>query len=275
MQLQKILLLSLFLITSSFYVEKLLATDVSFLIQEGNTLLYKEGNSDLHYPAYSSLKIAISVMGYDAGILNNAISPSVMCEGADHWYYAWLFAIFKQIYNPTTWMSHEHMSYALSAAWYSEWILQQLGIKKIEHYLLSFQYGDSKNLTYVEEKDGPLFLWLKKSLMISTREQISFLQKLLLCQLPASPRAQKMTQKILYMDKLSEGWKLYGKSCSGPHGTCLGPHGTWFVGWVEKNDRHIIFAYHAFDSDYSLFPATTCAKEAVKEKLQMMIFSRR
>ncbi|MFZ4116733.1 MAG: penicillin-binding transpeptidase domain-containing protein [Chthoniobacterales bacterium] len=262
-----------FFLWALFCLTPLFASEVAFLAQENDTVLCQEGDISTPYAAYSSLKIAISVMGYDDGILLDETHPAVSYQKTDQGHYDWLSLIFKQLYDPKAWMEHEHMSCSFSVAWYSEWVLQQLGLKKFQEYLTSFHYGDQNHLEYSEEKDGSMFLWFKKSLKISTQEQVVFLQKLLAYKLPASPRAQEMTQKILYIEEFSNGWKLYGKSCSGPHGTCLGPHGTWFVGWIEHGARKIIFAYHAFDPEHSFIPATMRAKEAVKEKLQMMIFS--
>jgi beta-lactamase class D len=256
----------LFFFWAFFCLPALFASGVTFLAQENDTVLRQEGDISTPYAAYSSLKIAISVMGYDDGILLDETHPDISYQKFYQEYYAWLFPLFKQLYDPKIWMEHEHTSYSFSGAWYSEWILQQLGLKKFQKYLTSFQYGDQNHLEYSGEKDGPMFLWFKKRLKISTQEQVVFLQKLLAYKLPASLRAQEMTQKILYMDEFSNGWKIYGKSCSGPHGT-------WFVGWIEKDARKIVFAYHTFNPEYSLIPTTMCAKEAVKEKLQMMIFS--
>ncbi len=52
-----------------------------------------------------------------------------------------------------------------------------------------------------------------------------------------------MTKSILFIDELSGGWKLYGKTGLGSiHRQNL--QTGWFVGWVEKDQNVLIFAYN-------------------------------
>ncbi len=99
------------------------------------------------------------------------------------------------------------------------------------------------------QNNGLTNSWLSSSLEISGLEQVTFLSKLLKGELPVSAHAHSMTKKILYMEDLQDGWKLYGKRA---RGVLLSEDRTeklevqhgWFVGWIEKGDRVIIFSNH-------------------------------
>lgn len=51
------------------------AGDVCFLAAQGGRILAEEGACDKRYPPCSTFKIAISLMGFDAGILADASQP--------------------------------------------------------------------------------------------------------------------------------------------------------------------------------------------------------
>ncbi len=267
----------IFFIVSFFlfflFPHSLVGNETSFLVQENNTVLEKQGDVTKRYAAYSSLKIAISVIGFNEGILYDETHPLIDYDKSDQNHFFWLIPFFQNSYNPRTWMSHKHSNNTFNSIWYSERILKQLSYERLQEYLAAFQYGDVETLKFSDKEGEPMFFWFKRNLKISTEEQVLFLQKLVASQLPASRRAQEITRKILLIDELSNGWKLYGKYCIGPHDSFLGPHGAWFVGWIEKGERHIIFAYHSDDSKNALIQTGIFAKGIVKEKLKMMIFS--
>jgi beta-lactamase class D len=269
----KIYLGLLFFFYLLVHLNLLVADEVSFLVQENNTILQKQGDVTRAFVDYSTLKIALSVIGFNEGILIDETDPQIDCDKNNEASSSWMTSIFRNSYNPRTWLRHEHGNCTYGSVWYSDWILQQLGIEKLQKYLASFQYGESESLKFSNNQRESIFLYFKNNLKISTEEQVVFLQKLLASQLPASPRAQEITRNNLYMDRFPNGWKLYGKCCTGPHDTFLGPHGTWFVGWIEKGEHKIIFAYHSYDCKNALLPFGILAKGIVKEKLQMMIFS--
>ena len=85
-----------------------------------------------------------------------------------------------------------------------------------------------------------------------------------------------MTQKILFIEKLPHGWKLYGKTGSGYQ---LKPDGSlnedlktgWFVGWVEKGDRKILFVHYLEDKEKIAAYGGLRAKGEAKEKLAVFL----
>ena len=85
-----------------------------------------------------------------------------------------------------------------------------------------------------------------------------------------------MTKNILFVEELKNGWKFYGKTGMG---SLLNADGTknpdlyhgWFIGWIEKGDRRIIFSNHIEDDKKEEIGASQRAKAAAKEKMTKII----
>lgn len=171
---------------------------------------------------YSTFKITLSLMGYDAGILKNKKIPIWdFKEGYDDFLEQW-----KGPQTPQSWIRH-------SCVWYSKILALQLGLEKIQSYLTSIEYGNRDMSGGLAKPGSPNVAWINSSLKISPKEQVAFIQKIFCEQLPISPSAIKMTKMLLFKEELPDGWKLFGKTGHG-----------WFVGWFEKNHDFFPFAYH-------------------------------
>lgn len=228
-----------------------------FLAVENNKVLKKEGICTERYSPCSTFKIAISLIGYDSGILVDEKSPVWDYKaGYPDWLDKW-----KQSHNPSLWIKN-------SCVWYSQIITQKIGMKKFQEYVKKFNYGN-KNVSGDKGKNNGLTnSWLSSSLQISPEEQISFLRKLIENKLPVSNKANKMTKKILFIEDISNGWKLYGKTGAGSKS---GATFAWFVGWIEKDNRAIVFANYLKDKKKSPFELSTNAKRTAKERLMQLI----
>ena len=86
-----------------------------------------------------------------------------------------------------------------------------------------------------------------------------------------------MTKNILFVEDLADGWKLYGKTGSG---SLLNQDRTeklkdrqigWYIGWIQKENRTIIFAHYIEDDDKQDTYASIRARAAAKEKLITLI----
>ena len=78
------------------------------------------------------------------------------------------------------------------------------------------------------------------------------------------------------MEELPHGWKLYGKTGSGSllnsdRTTKLDIKHGWFVGWIQKNGRTIMFVNHITDDKKQDTYAGLRAKADAKEKLLELI----
>lgn len=196
----------------------------------------------------STFKITLSLMGFDAGILEDEHKPVWdYQEGDDDWRDCWEGAI-----DPASWIN-------TSCLWYSKGIAELLTVEKIESYLYSFLYGN-------QDMSGGLSFpaWINSSLTISPNEQVDFIRKMILKELPVSSHAGEMTKAILFKEVLPGGWKLYGKT--GWSGSYIAKDGKvqehgWFVGWIESGDQFYPFAYLIQDKKLDLGQRIPRAKE--------------
>lgn len=214
-----------------------IASTNCFLAKENNTVIKQEGTDcATRYAPESSFKISLSMIGFDSGILQNEDNPSFPCKKE----YDYFINVCQGPHTPRTWMRD-------SCLWYSQVLTQKLGIEKFQSYIKKFNYGNKE----IKGENALTNAWVSGSLKISPLEQTEFLQKFIDHKLPISDKAYDMTKKIIFLQELPGGWKLYGKTGNGRQLDKNGKktdlqHG-WFVGFIEKNGRTITFASHITD----------------------------
>jgi beta-lactamase class D len=228
-------LLSVILISSLlciFSTTLVFSAEENFLLVNGNSgasLLEVGPHIDERVTPCSTFKVALSLMGFDSGILQDENSPIwLFQEGYDDSLESW-----KNSQTPRSWMKN-------SCVWFSRILTARLGMQKFEFYLAAFDYGNQ------DASGGLTKAWLSSSLKISTREQVAFIQKILHKRHPVSPNAIDITRQILFLEELPNGWKLFGKT--GWAELVKTPEGRnelgWFIGWVEKGNIFFSFAYN-------------------------------
>ena len=239
--------------------------DSCFIAKEKNQVLESEGNCDKRYAPMSTFKIVLSLIGFDSGILVDEMHPVwLFKEGYVDWLDVW-----KQNQTPKSWMKE-------SCVWYSQVLTTKLGIKKFQDYVIKFDYGNKDLSGDKGQENGLTNAWLSSSLQISSAEQVAFLHKMLVGKLPIKPHATAMTKNILFVEELKNGWKFYGKKGMG---SLLNYDGTknsdlyhgWFIGWIEKDDRRIIFSNHIEDYKKEEIGPSQRAKTDAKEKIIKII----
>lgn len=181
----------------------------------------------------STFKVAISLMGFDAGILKSPGEPELPFEpGYADWRPEW-----RQPTTPASWMRD-------SVVWYSQQITQRLGTGRFASYAAAFDYGN-RDLSGDPGKDNGLTnAWLSSSLQISPREQVTFLRRLVSGELQVSAAAFRNTRTIMDYGTTPGGWQLFGKTGSGSSRSAGGarkPFG-WFVGWAERGGETVVYA---------------------------------
>lgn len=183
----------------------------------------------------STFKIALSLAGYDAGILKDANTPIWdFQEGYDDWLQSW-----RVSQSPQSWMRY-------SCIWYSKLLALLLGPEIIQSYLAIMQYGNQDISGGLGQAGSSNVAWINSSLKISPKEQVDFIRKMVCGELSISPASMQMTKAILFIEELPEGWKLFGKT--GWSGSYIDKEGktrehSWFVGWIEKGRNIYAFAY--------------------------------
>ncbi|MBC6982605.1 class D beta-lactamase [Caulobacter sp. 17J80-11] len=195
-------------------------------------VLRAEGDCATRITPASTFKIALALMGYDAGELTDAHAPALpFKEGYVDWRPEW-----RQTTDPTSWMDR-------SVVWYSQQLTGRLGQARFEAYVRAFRYGDG------DVSGGLTKAWLSSSLKISPLEQVDFVGRMLRRELPVAPSAVERTLALLpTRPETPGGWTIHGKTGSGAPRTPTGAYDAaheygWYVGWAEKDGRVLTFAY--------------------------------
>ncbi len=221
-------------------------TEENFILMDGTTgqTIQELGRVDERMTPGSTFKIALSLMGFDRGILKDQENPIwPFHKGYDDFLESW-----KCPQTPQSWMK-------TSCVWYSRLLANQLGFYYLLSYVGAFDYG---NLD-ASDPDS----WLNSTLKISPREQVVFIKKMVQEELPVSRYAIQMTKQLVFIDAFHK-WKLFGKTGQGSiDGHELG----WFVGWIEKDNRFYPFAYTIRDTKIDLSKRIPRVKELLMEHL--------
>jgi beta-lactamase class D len=236
-----------------------------FIASKNNKLIHVEGDCDKRYPPCSTFKIAISLMGFDSGILIDETHPTWdFKSGYVDWLERW-----KQPHNPKMWLAN-------SCVWYSQVITKKLGEKQFSEYTHRFEYGNQDTSGDKGMNNGLTNCWLSSSLAISPKEQIHFLNKLVTKTLPVSLDAQEKTKNIMYQETLPSGWELYGKTGNGSQldadgKKIKGRQVGWFVGFVRKGEKVITFVQLIADEDKQDTHASWRAKAVLKDRINPVL----
>lgn len=225
------------------------SAEENFLLINGisNEKIGELGSINERVTPCSTFKIALSLMGYDKGILKDEKTPTwLFQEGYDNFLESW-----KNPQTPQSWMK-------TSCIWFSRALATQLGEESMQKYLAVLEYGNQ------DISGGLTKAWLTSSLKISPKEQVDLIQKALLGKLPISSNAIQMTKKLLFVEQLPGGWNLFGKT--GWTGSMIQEDGKsseigWFVGWIEKEDKFFPFAYNICEDKIDLAQRIPRVKE--------------
>ncbi|MFC4273924.1 class D beta-lactamase [Achromobacter aloeverae] len=199
-------------------------------------VLAEQGACGERYTPASTFKIAISLMGFDAGILQDENTPAWNFQPG---YPDWGGEEWRKPATPARWIKY-------SIVWYSQQVARRLGQARFQEYTSKFHFGNEDVSGEPGKNDGVDGAWIISSLRISPREQVDFMRKIVNRQLPVSAHAYDMTTRILDQGLIADGWRLYGKTGAGSPGSdghydASLAYG-WFVGWMEKDGRKVAFA---------------------------------
>jgi beta-lactamase class D len=199
------------------------------------SVLMEQGDCRTRVTPASTFKVALSVMGYDAGFLKDDHSPVLQYKKGD---VDWGGENWRQPTDPARWLEY-------SVVWYSQRITHAIGAQRLQQYVRDFGYGNADVSGDAGQDNGLDRSWIGSSLKISPVEQVAFLRKLVRRELPVSASAFDMTSRIVMSHDLPNGWRVHGKTGSGtpkPPERKSGHAVGWFVGWMTKGDRTLVFA---------------------------------
>ena len=202
---------------------------------QSGAVLLEEGDCRSAVTPASTFKVALAVMAFDAGILQDAHHPVMTYRAGDP---DWGGAAWKQDTDPERWIRY-------SVVWYSQRLTHSLGAATLTRYGEAFGYGNADFSGDPGYDNGLDRAWIASSLKISPSQQAAFLRGLVLGTLPASRDAMAKTRGLLEQNNV-DGWLMRGKTGAAyPRRAdrCFDyAHGWgWYVGWAERGDDALVF----------------------------------
>jgi len=166
------------------------------------------------YSPASTFKIPHSLFALDAGLLRDEFQV-IPWDGVQR--------------SIPAWNQDQTLRSAMrnSTVWVYERFARELGAAKEADYLRRLDYGNA-------EVDGAQPFWVEGDLAISAVEQIAFLKRLYLNELPFQVTHQRLVKDVM-VGAAGPDWLLRAKT--GWTGR-LG----WWVGWVEWPEGPVFFA---------------------------------
>ena len=195
-----------------------------------------EGSCDERVTPASTFKIAISLMGFDSGVLRDDHTPYLPYKAS----YASVNPSTRHDADPAAWLRE-------SIVWYSQQVTLRLGAASVRSYVQAFDYGNRDLASVPGVADAVALSEVSPTLRISPLEQTVFLRKVVNRTLPLSTHAYDVTARLLKVETLANGWEVYGKTGTAPAPRADGSANKgqdigWFVGWAIKDGRTLVFA---------------------------------
>ena len=257
------LLLSAALLAGMAHADCILIADAST-----KRIVKEEGACDTRITPASTFKIAISLMGYDAGFLKSEHAPMLHYRKGDpDWRDSWLSDT-----DPQKWIRD-------SVVWYSQRVTAALGPARFRHYATVFQFGNADVSGDPKKHDGLKWAWIDSSLQVSPREELDFLERVVRRELPVKPIAYEMTSRITTIAGEHGGWEIHGKPGTGSPQLADGRDDDahaygWFVGWAVKGGRTLVFVRQTQDASLQDGPAGLRARDAFLPGLPALLDAR-
>lgn len=176
---------------------------------------FNSARADSAFLPASTFKIINSLISLETGAIKDE-NEIIKWDGVKRFY--------------AFWNQDQNLSSAIkiSCVWFYQELARRVGKEKMQFYLDTLNYGNSKMGADVDK------FWLQGDLKISAVEQIKFLTQFLNRDLPFSERNVDIVEKILLVDS-TENYKQYAKTgWSGEIG--------WYVGYVIRQNQIWIFA---------------------------------
>ncbi len=172
---------------------------------------------DLAYPPASTFKIAHSLIALQENTIKDQ-HEIIRWDGIDRNYEPW-----NKDHTLATAFAH-------SCVWCYQIFTQQINDSTYRQYLRTFNYGNGETGTDLSR------FWLDGDLRISVRQQVDFLRRVYLRELPISQRNSAILQGIMLTEQTSD-YKLWAKTgWSGRNG--------WYVGYIESQSKVWLFAHY-------------------------------
>lgn len=201
-------------------------------ITEGKTIIYNYPRSLLRFPPASSFKI-----------FNTLIALEEKAVNGQHDVFKWN----GQHYDFQDWNHDQTLqsAFKVSCVWCYQQIATAIGAAKYRQYLTESNYG------VLSQNFDLTHFWLDGSLLINAQEQVTFLKKAYLHQLPFSERSYRIWREVTLAEQTDQ-YKLYAKT---GWANRMQPQIGWYIGYIETPENSWVFATNISlrtDSDLAL-----------------------
>jgi beta-lactamase class D len=194
-------------------------TIVAYDLAKGEIHIYNPARAATPFIPASTYKIPHSLIALETGVVKDE-NQRFKWDGQKRWVEAWnRDQTFRTVLKYST-------------VWVYQEIARQVGEQREAEYLKKFAYGNG------DVSGGVDHFWLDGHLRITATEQIEFLKKFYLNQLPVSERSTLIVKDMMineanskYILRAKTGWSNAPKPGIG-----------WWVGWVETDDDTHFFA---------------------------------
>jgi beta-lactamase class D len=210
-------------------------------VSENTIRRYNPRRCGERFAPCSTFKVPHSVIAIDLGVLSGA-DHKRKWDGVQRWNEAWN-------------RDHDLRSAIRdSVVWYFQQTAKEIGPERMKTALVKLNYGNMDCSGPIDE------FWLGGPLAISANEQLAFMNKLRLADLPLAKRAQEITSDLIVVDRAADRI-LRGKTGTGGQNgqATLG----WFVGWLEAGERTLVFAVNMSAEQGALGPKTRDITRAI------------
>ena len=136
---------------------------------DGATILQDGAHCDTRYSPASTFKLPLALIGFDTGHLSAPEAPLIPYDPAiNATMQAW-----RAPTSPRRWLRY-------SVVWYSQWLTARLGMADFQSHIDALAYGNRDLSGDPAARTACRHAWLSSSLKISPREQLAFLQGLVI-----------------------------------------------------------------------------------------------
>ncbi len=213
-------------------------------IEGPRAFVFNEPRTRLRFPPCSTFKIPHALIALDCGAL----------DGPDH-----LFKWDGEKRWNDNWNKDHTLQSAMrdSVLWYFQETARRIGEKRMRAAFQTLDYGN------VDCSGALTTFWLNGPLLISATEQLTWLERLRRSDLPFDKTAQQTVRDLILID--SQGtYALRGKTGTrGQDGKItLG----WFVGWVEREGKTLVFATNIAAADNAWGPTARDITRSILKK---------
>jgi|GEM_PF-6641801 len=186
------------------------------------------GGDYLDKPSWpcSTFKLPHTAIAIETGALKN-FDEVIVWDGVKHWLPAW---------NKDQTL---HSAVKFSVVWFFQETARRIGHQRMTEHVSAFEYGNQSIGT--QEQLTTFWLSREEVLMITPRQQIEFLDRLLHKQLPVSDHSYEAVHAVSKIQE-GDGWTLHGKT--GSSHVIDGVRQGWFIGWVDR-EAEGIYAFAA------------------------------